>query len=106
MEEPGMKQPVDLDPLHHPLLAALRDFDDLERLCIAVEFECDDCCKKALNARILRIIRGFVILVGFGGASILVKTISGGQLVERELVRAIIIPLDRVCSIEIGAVQV
>jgi len=106
MEASGEKQPVDADPMGHPLLAGLRHFGDLENLCIAVEFECDDCCKKALNARILKIICEFLVLVGFGDGCILVKTISGGELVEKELVKAIVIPLDRVCSIENGAVQV
>lgn len=106
MQESDVKQPADADLASHSLLAALSEFGDLEQLCIAVEFECDDCCKKALNARVLKIACGLLILVAFPGGCILVKTISGGQLVERELVRAMIIPLDRVCSIEIGAVQV
>ncbi len=106
MDEQEIKKPIDAGIVPHPLLGSLQHFGDLDTLCIAVEFECDGCCKKALNARIVAIISGFLILVGFGGASIVVKTISGGQLVERELVRAIVIPLDRVCSIEVGAVQI
>ncbi|MGE5572108.1 MAG: hypothetical protein ACM3ZU_03685 [Bacteroidota bacterium] len=106
MEEQEVQKPVDAGIVPHPLLGSLQHFGDVDSLCIAVEFECDDCCKKALNARILRVIDEFLILVGFEEASIVVKTISGGQLVERELVRAIVIPLDRVCSIEIGAVQI
>ncbi|HHV62418.1 MAG TPA: hypothetical protein GXX51_07250 [Firmicutes bacterium] len=95
-----------------PLLKAIQELETVEDLgdpfnqCIAVEFECDDCCKKALNARILTVIDGFLILVGFNNGCILVKTISGGELVEKEVVRAIIIPLNRVCSVEFGAVQV
>ena len=106
MEEQDVQKPVDTGVVPHPLLASLQHLGDLESLCIAVEFECDDCCKKALNARILRVIGEFLVLVGFEDACIVVKTISGGQLVERELVRAIVIPLERVCSIEIGAVQI
>ncbi|NPV54441.1 MAG: hypothetical protein HPY71_13150 [Firmicutes bacterium] len=87
-------------------LEAIEDFGDPFKQCIAVEFECDDCCKKALNAKILTIVDGFLILVGFNKGCILVKTISGGELVEKEVVRAIVIPLNRVCSVEFGAVQV
>ncbi|HHY98291.1 MAG TPA: hypothetical protein GX509_06090 [Firmicutes bacterium] len=95
-----------------PLLRAIKELECIEAFgdpfdqCVAVEFECDDCCKKALNARILTIVDGLLILVGFNNGCILVKTISGGELVEKEVVRAIIIPLNRVCSVEFGAVQV
>jgi hypothetical protein len=90
----------------NPITAAFREIGHTDPVCIAVEFECDGCCKKASNARFLNVIAGFLVLVSFDGACILVKTISGGTVVEKEIVKAIVIPLSRVCSIEIGAMQV
>ncbi|MBC7342556.1 MAG: hypothetical protein H5U02_08955 [Clostridia bacterium] len=93
-------------PFGSPVMSAINKVGDPENLCVAVEFECDGCCKKALNAKIVAVIDGFLILVGFNGKTILVKTISGGKLVEKEIARAIIIPLGKICSIEIDALQV
>lgn len=90
----------------HPILRVIKELDCCDKRRIAVEFECDSCCKKALNAKILKIIDEFLVLTAFDDDGILVKVISGGILVEKEIVKVIIIPLDKVCSIEIDAVQV
>ncbi|HHY47656.1 MAG TPA: hypothetical protein GX506_10220 [Firmicutes bacterium] len=106
--EDAVKKDLFTDPVLNAIgeLKAIKDFGDPHGHCVAVEFECDGCCKKALNARILTVVDEFLILVAFDDGCILIKTISGGQLVEKEIAKAIVIPLERVCSIEFGAVQV
>lgn len=75
---------------------------------IAIEFECGDCCKKVLNGdRLIPIISlGIVVLLPPNGASLLIKLFSGAERVETQMARAIVIPIDRICAIEFGAVQV
>jgi hypothetical protein len=75
---------------------------------IAIEFECGDCCKKVLNGdRLIPIISlGIVVLLPPSGSTLLIKLFSGGQRVETQMARAIIIPIDRICAVEFGAVQV
>ncbi|MCR4403493.1 MAG: hypothetical protein NUW12_12115 [Firmicutes bacterium] len=105
MQEQETKGPIDSGIVPHPLLGALKPIGDLESLCLAVEFECGECCKKALNAKIRKIIDKFLVLVGCNDGCIVVKTISGGQLVETQVVRAIAIPIDRICSVSVDSVQ-
>lgn len=106
--EDTVKKDLFSDPMLNAIgeLETIKDFGDPQSHRVAVEFECDDCCKKALNARILTVVDEFLILVAHDDGCILIKTISGGQLVEKEIAKAIIIPLERVCSIEFDAVQV
>ncbi len=110
MEETGTKGPVDqpvvVDPFAHPLMSSLKRHGDLERLRVTVIFECEGCCLKALNGKVAEIVDGFLVLVARDDSFILVKLTSGGKLVDKEVVKALIIPLDRICAVEIGAVEV
>lgn len=110
MEEPGVKGPgdesIDLDPWSHPLLKACKKHGDPDKLRVTVLFECDGCCVKALDGRIADVVRGFLVLVARDDSFILVKIMSDGKLVDKEVVKVIIIPLDKICAIEIGALQV
>ncbi|MGE5592365.1 MAG: hypothetical protein ACM3X3_01615 [Betaproteobacteria bacterium] len=108
MEEQEMKKPIDSGfvPHSHPLLSALKHIGDPDSLRVTVDFQCGECCKKVLNAKILKATDEFLVLGSCEDTCVVVKTVSDGEVVETELVRAIAIPLDRVCSIGVGAVQV
>lgn len=73
---------------------------------IGIEFECGDCCKKVINGSRLFFVFGLAILLPAKGDCLFVKLFSGGKLVDKEIVRAIVIPVKRICSIEIEPVQV
>lgn len=75
---------------------------------IAIEFECGACCKKVLNGeRLFPIISlGIVVLLPRQGEFLDVKLFGEEGIIERQIARAIIIPIDRICSIEFGAQQV
>jgi len=73
---------------------------------IAIEFECGECCKKVLNGETITVTDCFVILQPAMGQMLELKLFSGGELVERQRLRIIIIPIDHICSIEFGAVEV
>ncbi|MGI6132774.1 MAG: hypothetical protein ACOYES_13045 [Bacillota bacterium] len=73
---------------------------------VAVEFSCGDCSKKALNAKVKDICAGLLILTPFDSRGIDIKVFCGGALVERETAQAVIIPLERVCAVEVGAREV
>jgi hypothetical protein len=73
---------------------------------IAIEFECGECCKKVLNGASIAVTDCFVILRPAMGEQLEVKLFSEGRLVERQRVQIIVIPIDHICSIEFGAVEV
>ena len=73
---------------------------------IAIEFECGDCCKKVLNGESIVVTDCFVILRPAIGERLEIKLFSGGELVERQRADIIVIPIDHVCSIEFGAVEI
>ena len=70
---------------------------------IAIEFECGGCCKKVLNGEDIDVIGNCVVLRPAANERLEVKLFSGGVLVERQRVRFIIIPIERICAIEFGA---
>jgi len=72
---------------------------------IAIEFECGGCCKKVLNGEYLDVLGSFVILRPRRNQDLTVKLFSGGVLAEIQTADVIIIPIDRICSIEFGAVE-
>lgn len=82
------------------------DEDKKEDKKIGIEFECGDCCKKVINGSKLFFIPGFVVLVPAHGDCLFMKVFSGGKLVDKQIMRKIIIPVDRICAIEINPVQV
>jgi len=98
--------PVGACPGSHPLTKACWKHGDLDKLRVAVLFECDDCCIKASGGRIAEIVDGFLVLVAKEDSFIVVKAISDGELVDKELVKVIIIPVDKICAVEIGALQI
>lgn len=106
MQEQETKSPVDSGIVPHPLLGALKHVGDLDSLCVTVTFECGECCKTAQNARIRKIIDEFLVLVACKEGCIVVKTVSDGELVETEVVKALAIPIERICSIAVDSVQV
>jgi hypothetical protein len=75
---------------------------------IAIEFECDGCCKKVLNGnRIFFIpIINVIVLIPPLGERLLLKVFSCGHIVDKEKMKAIVIPISRICSVEIGAEQI
>jgi len=75
---------------------------------IAIEFDCGGCCKKVLNGeRLIPIVGlGVVVLLPDRGDHLLVKLFGEDAIIERQLVRAIVIPIDRICSVEFGAVEI
>jgi len=72
---------------------------------IAIEFECGDCCKKVLNGQEISIVGNFIILKPDNKEELMVKLFSGGALVERQTAEVAVIPINRICSIEFGAVE-
>jgi len=72
---------------------------------IAIEFECGGCCKKVMNGQEIDVIGNFVILKPTRNEELLVKLFSAGTLVEQQTAQAIIIPIDHICAIEFGAVE-
>ncbi len=72
---------------------------------IAIEFECGGCCKKVLNGEFIDVLGSFVILRPRRNEYLTVKLFSGGVLAELQTADVIIIPVDRICSIEFGAVE-
>jgi hypothetical protein len=72
---------------------------------IAIEFECGGCCKKVLNGEYIDVLGSFVILRPRRNQDLIVKLFSGGELAELQTADVIIIPVDRICSIEFGAVE-
>ncbi|MBE3581746.1 MAG: hypothetical protein IMW96_08995 [Thermoanaerobacteraceae bacterium] len=91
------------------LEAAINEFldgDKKEDKKIGIEFECGDCCKKVINGSKLFFIKKFVVLLPARGGCLLLKVFSGGKLVDRQILKAIIIPIDRICAVEINPVQV
>lgn len=89
-----------------PLLRVCRNQGDLRSLKVAVEFECGDCCKKASNARLIDVVDGVLVLAACDDALILVRTFDEGKVVDKQLAKVVIIPLERVCSVELGAMDV
>lgn len=73
---------------------------------IAVEFECGECCKKVLNGAKIVPLKGLLFLLPAKGECLFLKVISCGKIAEKQILNFIIIPLDRVCAIEFGAIQV
>jgi hypothetical protein len=61
---------------------------------------------KASDGKIAEVVDGFLVLVAKEDSFIKVKAISDGELVDKELVKVIIIPVDRICAVEIGALQI
>lgn len=75
---------------------------------IAVQFECGKCCKKVLNGdRLVPVLSlGVVVLLPPSGESLLIKLFGEEGIIERQMARAIVIPIDRICSLEFGAVEI
>lgn len=73
---------------------------------IAVEFECGECCKKVINGASINIISGFLFLAPPLGECLFLKLFSAGKLAEKQILKFIIIPFDKVCSIEFGAIEI
>jgi alpha-D-ribose 1-methylphosphonate 5-triphosphate synthase subunit PhnH len=86
----------------HPIMRQWlsRGCDD-EDLRVAVEFHCGCCCKKASNARLAEIIDGLLVLEAAKHESITVKMFADGKVVDREKAKIVIIPLEKICSVEI-----
>ncbi len=73
---------------------------------IAVQFECGKCCKKVLNVKKAIEFGGFVFLVPPAKECLLIKTFNKGKLVDKQLAKVIIIPKNRICSVEYNAIEV
>lgn len=73
---------------------------------IAIEFECGNCCKKVLNGAKIIIIFDFVILLPRHRETLLLKVFSDGKVVDKQIMSSIIIPFDKICSFEFGAIEI
>ena len=73
---------------------------------IAVQFECGKCCKKVLNVKKAIEFGGFVFFVPPAKECLLIKTFNKGKLVDKQLAKVIIIPKNRICSVEYNAIEV
>lgn len=75
---------------------------------IAIEFECGGCCKKVLNGdRIIVIVSlGVVVLLPPRGETLDIKLFGENEIIERQRAEAIVIFIDRICSIEFGAEEI
>jgi len=73
--------------------------DDDDR--IAIRFECGECCNRVSNGAKLSFSPKFVALAPEDRDELVVQTFSDGELVEKRKLKKIIIPINRICSIEI-----
>ncbi|MGI6707078.1 MAG: hypothetical protein ACOX6S_12915 [Clostridia bacterium] len=73
---------------------------------IAIQFECGHCCKKVLYGQYIDVLGSYVVLRPMRNEDLIIKVFSAGELVERQRADVIIIPVDRICSIEFGAVEI
>ena len=85
--------------------AAAQTLDRFRKKCecrrIAVEFECGGWCGKASNAAEAEFESCFLVLEAPCGEVITVEKISAGQVVEVETAKVVLIPKDKICSIEL-----
>lgn len=72
----------------------------------AVEFKCGKCCKKACNARVVGICNGLLLLAPFDRCGVVIKLFGEEGVIDTEYARFVLIPLENVCSIEIGILPV
>jgi len=79
---------------------------DKTRDKIGIEFECGECCKKVLNGSKLFLINKFVVLLPAPGDCLFLKMFGGGKLLDKQIMRAIAIPFNNLCAIEIQPVQI
>lgn len=97
--------PEQKDPSLEGLESALNKMQLNGDKKIGIEFECGDCCKKVINGAKLFFIFNFAILLPEPGDCLFLKVISGGKIADRETMKKIIIPANRICSIEIDPEQ-
>ncbi|MEW6447964.1 MAG: hypothetical protein AB1426_07745 [Bacillota bacterium] len=106
----GAAQDAYIETWQKLVYGLLDSYDEEKRglLNIALEFECEECCKKILNgARIFFIpVINVAVLLPPPGQHLLLKVVSCGHIVDKERVKIAIIPISRICNIEIGAEQI
>lgn len=88
--------------VQHPILQQWRSCRDPDDFTVAVEFECGGCCRKAYNATIADVLDGVLILVAGECDPIVVKVICPRECEEKEYAQIVIIPLDKISSVEIA----
>lgn len=89
---------ADVAAQSHAILEQWREHGDHDDVRVAVEFECGSCCKKASNAKIADVIDGVLVLKAHEDERIIVR---GGSL-DKEFAKIVIIPLEKVSSVEIS----
>ncbi|GFN23596.1 MAG: hypothetical protein IMW96_12110 [Thermoanaerobacteraceae bacterium] len=94
------------DPALEGLESILNELQRNDDKKIGIEFECGDCCKKVINGSKLFFIKNFAVLLPARGDCLFLKVFSGGKIVDKQLLRAIIIPASRICAVEINPVQI
>lgn len=98
--------PQEKDPALEGLESTLNELQHDRANKIGIEFECGDCCKKVLNGAKLFFIFNFAVLLPEPGDCLFMKVFSGGKLVDKQIMRAIVIPVGRICAIEVQPVQI
>lgn len=98
--------PEKKDPVLEGLESAINELRPDGAHKIGIEFECGDCCKKVINGSKLFFIFNFAVLLPASGDCLFMKVFSGDKLVDKQIMRAIIIPVSRICAVEIQPVQV
>ncbi len=74
---------------------------DCEEIKIGVEFCCGSGFKKVVNAAKAVEVCTFLILFPKDHEALVLKAYGAGGVIEKETMKAIAIPIDRICSIEI-----
>ncbi|MFZ5645289.1 MAG: hypothetical protein ACOY46_17085 [Bacillota bacterium] len=94
------------DPSSDELQSLMNDMLSGKKDRIGIEFECGDCCKKVLNGAKIFFASGQVILLPAHGDFLFMKIFSGGKLVDKQIMKAIIVPIKRLCAIEFQPIQI
>lgn len=68
---------------------------------IAIRFDCGECCNRVSNGAKLSFNLKFAALIPEKGDELLVQTFSDGELVDKRKLKKILIPINRICSIEV-----
>lgn len=96
--------PFPVDAAIDPAVAGMQALVD--GLCgknkITIEFECGDCCKKVSNGAFFFFFFNFVVLLPSKDEFLTIKLFNGGNLVEKEKAKVIVIESRRICSFEFG----
>lgn len=79
---------------------------DGEDPIFAVQFQCGECVKKVLHVADIDFFDGVAVLTPRRGHFLVIKLFCDGKLTDKQLARAIVVPIERICSVEVGAIEI